>query len=280
MKLDDTLFVLVTCCREQSRFDVLEQVVTDLNKHEIFVNAKKNDFIVFDNASTIHRTDELLTTNFDHVLKASHNQGFWFAMHWLLQNYRSVLNKEYKYIYTIESDFIHYDTWKLLVAKQFLDENLDVGCVRAEEFEYVNRHLYNKDVPHTLSRKYAWSRMWNAITNSSINFKKYNDVIYTTNFVPKVPGLNRIEIMKNVLIELSEMKSFSEFDFQKCFYKYSQLCGIIDGGVFHCKLTNDQRIAISSSYTTKEEQEKFGYVGNRTECTIPNLTNVSVQSIK
>lgn len=238
--MKDTLFLLVTCTKDVTRFEILKQVVTNLCN--VIDKSTLNDMLVFDNASSYEGSVKLLTDNFDNVYQSKFNVGLWSAIHWCLKNYQTLMGRDYKYLYIVESDLIHSnDTLKKLeTCESFLDSNDDVGFIRTEEFFVAERHLYDKKSPKKDSRKYAWATQSNFIQNKRVEFLKTDcEVIYKCNFLAKLPALSRIQPMKEVFLELSSLKKFSEIDYQKLYYNRYKVSALLDGGVFHSKLGNE-----------------------------------------
>jgi hypothetical protein len=238
--MKDTLFLLVTCTKDVTRFEILKQVVDNL----VHVIDKKtlDDLLVFDNASSYEGSVKLLTDNFVNVYQSKANIGLWSAIHWCLKNYQSLMKRDYKYLYIIESDLIHSnDTLKKLEAcESFLESNSEVGFIRTEEFLVSQRHLYDKGSPKKDSRKYAWVTQNNFIQNKRVEFFQSDcDGMYKCNFLAKLPALSRIQTMKEVFLDLSNLKKFNETDYQKLYYQRYKISAVLDGGIFHSKLGNE-----------------------------------------
>lgn len=234
-----TLYLLVTCCVEQTRFEVLKQVVQNLKDEQATkgFNIEK-DLLVFDNGSTHPGTIELLTKNFAHVRRSETNEGFWSAINWAIQTAKV----GFDYIYVIESDHIHFALEKLKDIEEFLDTHPHIGGVRAQEFVVAERHLYDKSSPQPGSRPYAWVRQVNLFTGKKIEIVP-TDVpgFYDTDFLSQLHSVNRLEPLRQVFNQLEkqscEGKRFSELDYQLLYNKLYPRFGIIDGGLFHAKLT-------------------------------------------
>jgi hypothetical protein len=238
--MKDTLFLLVTCTKDITRFEILNQVVNNLCN--VFDKKTLHNMLVFDNASSYTGSVKLLTDNFNNVYQSKLNVGLWSAIHWCLKNYQTLMSRDYKYLYIIESDLIHFDDSlkKLEMCESFLDSNDDVGFVRTEEFFVAERHLYDKGSPKKNSRKYAWVTQNNFIQNKRVEFHKTNyEGIYKCNFLAKLPALSRIQAIKEVFLDLSSLKKFSETDYQKLYYDRYKISALLDGGVFHSKLGNE-----------------------------------------
>lgn len=255
-----TLYLLITCCVEQTRYDVLERVVANLKEQQRIHNFNiEDDLIVFDNGSTVPNTLELLTSNFKQVLQSNSNEGFWSAINWVLAH---GVDKKYEYIYVIESDHIHFALHKLSDIEKFLDTHPNIGGVRAQEFVVAEKHLYSKSNPHVDSRKYAWVNQRNHITGAPIKFEQTSvPDFYETDFLSQLHSVNRIQPFKVVFNALEKQsrlgQKFSEFDYQKQYAELYPKFGIIDGGLFHAKLTWCTGVVAGSFITTGVE----GYNG-------------------
>jgi hypothetical protein len=238
--MKNTLKILVTCTKESTRYEILKHVVSNLQSvaDEQFFK----DMIVFDNASSYPGSISLIE-NFFNVFQSNKNFGFWSAIFWCLNNYESILGRDYKYVYIIESDLIHTnDALKRLQdCETFLDLNNDVGHIRTEEFLVSEKHLYDKQRPRKDSRKYAWVTQENGVENKRVDFHIADPAarIYKCNFLAKLPALSRLSTVKSVFSELSKMKSFVEADYQRLYYQHYRTSAVLDGGVFHSKLSNE-----------------------------------------
>lgn len=235
-----TLFLFVTCCVEPTRFNVLKQVVQNLKDEQKTKNYNIEDhLVVFDNGSTISGTIELLTTNFKNVWHSSSNEGFWSAINWVLEQFDT---SRYDYIYVIESDHIHFALDKINDIENFLDQHPNIGGVRAQEFVVAEKHLYDKSNPRPDSRRYAWVNQRNHKSNKKIEFIPTNTPgYYNTDFLSQIHSVNRLVPFKQVFKKLENQsrngQKFSEFDYQKMYAELFPRFGIIDGGIFHAKLT-------------------------------------------
>lgn len=234
-----TLYLLVTCCVEQTRFDVLKQVVQNLKDEQSQKGFSiEDDLFVFDNGSTVPGTIELLTSNFKNVQRSQTNEGFWSAINWVLKD----VDPKYEYIYVIESDHIHFALEKVKDVEKFLDAHLDVGGVRAQEFVVAQRHLYDKSINRPDSRQYAWVNQFNHRTHRKVAFEATEmPDFFKTSFLSQLHSINRIKPFKEVFAKLEERsrkgERFSEFDYQVMYGELYPTFGIIDGGLFHAKLT-------------------------------------------
>jgi hypothetical protein len=244
----------------------LEQVVANLKMmpDQSFLD----HLILFDNASTITESDELVKSYFKHCLKCDTNEGFWSAIHWTLQHYEEVLGRTYKYLYVIESDMIHTaDAFQRLEqCERFMDNNDNVGLIRVEEFSVYNRHLYDKRKPSEQSRRYAWVVQDNYIQNKPVTFELADKEarIYTCNFLAKVPTFTRLDTMKTIFSRLAELPNFNEMVYQQYYYNLFQVNGLLDDGIFHSKLGNDNNVTLKGSYVG-EEGRKVGYRETRSD---------------
>jgi len=248
--MKDTLILLVTCTKEITRFKVLEQVVDNLIK--LVDTDTQENFLVFDNASTYPGSIELLTSSFKNVFQSKTNAGYWSAIFWCINNYEKMMNKDYKYLYIIESDIIHFDKAfeKLRLCEKFLDDYEDIGSIRTEEFLVSERSLYDKRKQTKNSKKYACVVQHNFIENKNVEFELVDKIneIYSCNFLSKLPSLTRMKTIKEVFLELSKLREFSELDYQKLYYEKYKKSAIIDRGIWHSKLGNENsHIVINGS---------------------------------
>lgn len=263
---NDVAFLFVTCCLEPSRAEILKQVVNNITINfqisPSYNLVRSNSFTAFDNASTEPDVLKLLTENFGNVYLASKNVGYWTAIDWWLNSLRS---NPPKYTYIIESDMIHYDFDRIWDARQFLDENDDIGSVRCHEYSIANAHLYNKDAPTKESRRNIWQSHINKITQAPIKSDESRGYvgIYPANFLTQLPALNRYKTMTQAFDKLRALASFSELDFQRfCFNEY-QMNAIIDGGIFHCNPGAWGSKTITGSWSSDADLAKIGYQNTR-----------------
>lgn len=258
--MEKTLCILVTCCVEQSRQDVLEKVVQSLKDEQARTGVNiEDDLLVFDNGSSLSSTHELLDSAFNkNLYKSPENLGYWSALNWIFEEYakRNLgdLNKrDYEYVYIIESDHFHYAIDKLDQAEAALNKYAHLGSVRLQEYSVNERHLYNKNMPVANARRYAWVSHVNAITNQSVKLSPLGSGtdVYESNFLTCLHSMNRLNTMLKVFKQLSQLKSFSERDFQRMYHDDYKTIGQLDGGVFHAKLgfTPDNPRALSGSWS-------------------------------
>lgn len=250
-------FLLVTCCREQSRTQILSQVIDNIEQQ---APTLLKTMTVFDNESTDPVVSEMLTSKFSNVKLATPNLGYWSAINWWLENLAS---DPPQFTYVIESDMIHFAFDKIWQCEKYLQKNPDVGSIRLHEYSVENRHLYNKDVPTKGSRT-TWQSHTNKATGKPISIDPtHTDGIHKTNFLTQLPALNRYESMCRVFKKLLEIKSFTELDFQRLYHEEHNVTGILDGGIFHCDSASFGTKAITGSWTSKDELKRLGYLDTR-----------------
>ena len=238
--MNKTLFILVTCTKDITRYACLEQVVQNLL--QVLPEDIKNNLLIFDNNSTFPGSVDLLTKNFINVFQSNKNIGYWSAINWCLDNHTRIFMKDYDFVYIIESDLIHSEnTYSALQeCETFLMLNPEIGMIRTEEFLVEKRHLYDKDQRHSETKKYAWVTQFNKIEGKKVEFTQANfSSIYVCNFLAKLPALSRFKAMKDVFKKLKLLKKFTEFEYQTEYYNLYQLNAIYNGGIFHSKLSNE-----------------------------------------
>lgn len=250
--------LLVSCCLEQTRYNVLEQVVDNLLTYKEFID-ENLDLYAIDNASTCEGVIPLLKSvaNKD-VYRVSRNVGYWTALKWWFDS----LSDDNKYVYIIESDMIHYALDKIIESVKFLDENNDVGSVRQHEYSIENQHLYNKDKPHKDSRG-LWQSHTNKVTQKPVEFKHIRDAFWKTTFLTHLPAVNRLSSLKTVFEKLTKENCFSEFDFQKLYWDLHKCTAIYDGGIFNCDLNPYNGKVVTSSWTSPTKLQQLGYEPTR-----------------
>lgn len=270
-----TLYLLVTCCVEETRFNILKQVISNIKEEQITKNFNIEDqLVVFDNGSTHPGTVELLKQNFKTVFQSSTNEGFWSAINWILK----IIDQKFDYIYVIESDHIHFALERVSDIEQFLDDHPDVGGVRAQEFVIAERHLYNKSKPVAGSRTYAWVNQIHHQTKKPIFITESDSPgFFITNFLSQLHSVNRVKQMKKVFQVLESMSTngkFSEFDYQVLYNADYPIFGVIDGGLFHAKLSWDNG-TVAGSYCGPAAKDNIGYQETRiSTITPPEKMNV------
>lgn len=272
--------MLVTCCMEKTRFDVLEKVVENLveQKDKSFFD----NLIVWDNNSQYPGTLELLKKNFPRILQSKDNVGLWSGVHWMLHNYKEIIPKDLEFAYTIESDCLHYDLEQLPYCEQVLLDHKDLGSVRCQEFSVKDRALYDKNSQSKESKRYAWVTQINSVTGEPVSFEKisgYNNRMYKSNFLAQIPNLNRIDATKEILDELLIKGEFCEQDFRDKYHeRYSHLC-LLDGGMWESKLGAFYEKTITASFSPVDTVKKAGYRTTR-QATMEPLDSFVVEVVK
>lgn len=254
--------LLVSCCLEQSRYDILKHVVDNLEHQD---PACLGWIEVFDNASIAPGTNDLLK-RFKHVYRADRNVGYWSAIDWWLSSMRA---DPPKYTYIIESDMIHYELRALGDCVRLLDQHPDLGAVRLHEYSIANWRLYNKDAPVPGSRSNLWQSHINKVTGEAITHEQIEGRFWKTNFLTQLPALNRYHNMLWCFDQLRMMKAFTELDFQRLYHDRSQKTAIIDGGIFNCDLNPHGTKSITGSWTDPRRLAELGYRGTRTAQIFP-----------
>lgn len=254
--MTDCNILLVTCCLEQSRYDILKQVVDNLEQQDPTCLERIE---IFDNASTVPETDELLK-RFKHVYRVDRNVGYWTAIDWWLDGMK---DSPPDYTYIIESDMIHYNFKALPICVEFLDKHPELGSMRLHEYSVENRHLYNKDVPVQGSRSNLWQSHTNKVTGYPVEHTHIEGPFYATNFLTQLPALNRYDTLKWCFQQLRVHERFTELDFQRFYHVKHPQISIIDGGIFNCDLNPYGTKVVTGSWTDPKELAKLGYVATR-----------------
>jgi len=256
-------FLLVSCCLEPSRTRILERVVDNLCTH---VPSIVPALTVFDNASTDAGVVSLLKNRFPNFFQADRNVGYWTAINWWVEQ---LSNAPPKYTYIIESDMIHHNFERLWTCAEYLDANPDVGSVRLHEYSVAQRHLYNKDVPRSDSRRNLWQSHVNKVTGKPVKLDHSSGDIWSTTFLTQLPALNRYPAMREVFSELRNLDQFSELDFQSRYWQRYQRTGILDGGIFKCDLNPPGAKEITGSWTSEHDLRRLGYQTTRRAAILP-----------
>lgn len=256
-------FLLVTCCLEPSRSEILAQVIKNLQEQAPEIQPV---LTVFDNASTEVGTIDVLRDCFPNVYQSDHNVGYWSAIDWWLE---SLADDPPAYTYIIESDMIHYGFKRLWECADYLDANPDVGSIRLHEYSVAERHLYNKDNPRRDSRKGLWQSHTNRETGKPVKIDHSQGDIWSTTFLTQLPALNRYQAMREVFTELRSLPRFTEFDFQRRYWQRYHRTGILDGGIFHCNLNPYGAKAVTGSWTSEADLKKLGYQTTRMAAIAP-----------
>lgn len=271
--LKKTVCLLVTCCVEQTRFEVLKVVLQTLRNE---MDNKGIDIIpdlwVFDNGST-PETIELLQqyVSPDRIFRADKNYGFWSAINFFLQFIKiHEWEKKPEYLHVIESDHTYFALERLLDSEAALDKYSHIGSMRCQEFEVSNAHLYDKDNQSADSRRYAWVRQidWDG---TKIKFKLTDPKLrlYESNLVPLLHSVNRIDGMQHAFEKLVHQVNLTEIDFQRYYREKYYVSGLIDGGLFHAKLTWGDAAKLTGSWTSPENCLAVGYRNTRQDSIIP-----------
>ena len=274
---DDVEILLVTCCLEQSRWDVLQPVVNAMQEHLIpYVN--QDNVTVFDNASTVLDTIPFLKNVFSHIYYVDKNIGYWSAIYWWLKTLEKS-PRQPKYVYIIESDLVHFEAahQRLLSCLEFLDKHENYGSIRLYEWTFAERHLYDKDHPVEGSKRNAWRSHINSVTKKRVEiFETPSPLIYGTTFLTQLVAINRYTHILSAFEQLATRKQFSEPDFQRLYYESCMssmnkqpLTGIVEGGLFHCNLATYGTRTVTSSYTTANNLSQLGYFATRISNIIP-----------
>jgi hypothetical protein len=256
-------YLLVTCCLEPSRADVLRLVIDNIKTE---APELLEELTVFDNHSTEPGIIELLSSTFKHVYVSDKNVGYWSAIDWWLSTDKllNTTTLEPKFTYIIESDMIHYAFNKIQLAGQYLLNNSDVGAVRLHEYSVKDKHLYNKDAPTQGSKTNIWQSHINKVTGKPVVISPESENgIHRANFLTQLPALNRYASLKRAFVELAKLPSFSELDFQRLYHQEFAMNAIIDGGIFHCNPGSYGVKTITSSWTDPTILAKLGYQGTR-----------------
>lgn len=253
-----TAFLLVTCCLERSRSEILAKVIANLQEQAPELSST---LTVFDNASSEVGTIDVLCDCFNNVYRSDRNVGYWSAVDWWLEH---LSDDPPTFTYIIESDLIHYNFDRLKLCEEFLKTHDDVGSVRLHEYSVSKRHLYDKDRPRNDSIRGLWQSHTNKVTGKPISFEQSTDDIWSTTFLTQLPALNRYQTMKEVFDSLRHMQQFTEIDFQRLYWQRYAKTAILDGGIFHANLSAyDLRDVITGSWTNEVELRRLGYQTTR-----------------
>jgi hypothetical protein len=249
---------MVTCCLEPTRVEILKSVIKNIQEQ---APELVTDLTVFDNASNQPDVHELLYGAFKNVYVADSNVGYWTAIDWWL---RSLESDPPKYTYIIESDMMHYDFNKIWTAASYLDTHPEIGAVRLHEYDYDNRHLYDKDRPLPESRRNIWQSHTNKVNGKRVSFEESEQPgILKTTFLTQLPALNRYSAMVESFRRLRGMPKFSELDFQRAYYVQYPINAILDGGIFNADAASWGTKTVTGSWSTPEELAKIGYKSTR-----------------
>jgi hypothetical protein len=257
--------LLVTCCLERSRSELLAQVITNLQQQAPELH---ETLTVFDNASTEPDVIDVLRDCYTHVYQCDRNVGYWTAIDWWLQQLK---DDPPAYTYIIESDMMHYRFSGLYDAVEFLDLNPGIGSVRLHEYSIENWRYYNKDAPIPGSRSNLWQSHTNKVTGESVGHSLVDAQrgIWKTNFLTQLPALNRYQDMAWCFDQLAAQERFTELDFQRLYHSRHPVIAILDGGVFNCDLNPYGTTGVTGSWTSAEELKRLGYQSTRFASIVP-----------
>ena len=255
-----TAHLLVTCCVEETRFEVLKSVVETLKSEQ---ETKDIDITpnlwVFDNGSTFPGSKDFIKSNFSKVIQAEKNYGFWSAINWFIKYLDENFADQYDFLHIIESDHTYFALEKLLTCEAALQKYPSIGSIRLQEFSVANAHLYDKDRQSKDSVSHAWVRQrdWDG---TQITFKLLDEEmrLYESRLVPLLHSINRLNAMRHAFSFLGVNERFAEQDFQAAYRTMYPTSGLIDGGIFHTKLTW-KTDTITGSFTPREDLTNVGY---------------------
>lgn len=252
----NTACLLVTCCLEQSRAEILVEVLKNLNEQAPELH---ETLTVFDNASTVPGVTDALREYYTNVYRSNKNVGYWTSIDWWLDH---IADDPPAYTYIIESDMIHYNWPDVYRATGFLDGHPELGAVRVYEYSINKMHLYNKDKPVPGSMTHAWQSHRNVVTGDSIKHELVEAPFWKTNFLTILPAINRYAAMKQCFDQLRDLKSFSEPDFRRLYHDLYPNIAIHDGGIFHCHMSDSNATAkgtVTASWSSPENLQRLGY---------------------
>lgn len=262
--MDDILFVLVTCTREDSRQIALNLCVESIVKN--FSNEIiRNNFIVFDNNSSIAETHKLIDRHFKNVIKSKTNVGLWSGVAYVLENYQEIIGKKFNFVFPIESDNFLYDIERLNSCTEFLSKNQNVSMMRLKELDVNNLARFDKSRSLNLRSEIT---LKNLVTGEMSFFNKTEyDGIYETNLHPVLPALHRLNTLKDVLDLLRSRSNFDERDF---WITYQALCkdqnsSLLNMGLYY-EVVYDHDIL--TSVNNEHLANKVGYHNSRQSNTI------------
>lgn len=261
--LQEPALLMVTCCLEETRYNVLREVVNNI----IYCCPSdwRSRITVFDNASTYPQTLSLLS-GFDNVFVANRNVGYWSAIDWWLQRLE---HETPGYTYVIESDMVHYRAAALDDCVTFLDEHPELGSMRLLEYSVADKALYDKDTPIEGSRRNHWQSHVNRVTGKPVVHEHVVGPYWRSNFLTQLPALNRYDAMKRCFNELRKRPTFTEPDFQQLYHTIHPQISLLDGGMFNCNMTHGNVKIVSASWTDPERLVQLGYSGTRTGTIVP-----------
>ena len=273
----DTLVLLVTCSRDETRRDLAIEVVKNLAS--LIPQAGLGDsFVIFDNASTYQ--DHFAYAPSGAVLvKSSENVGYWSAIKWVLGHRKELMGRDFKYIYLVESDLVHSDLRPLGCCERFLETTPTASSVRTQEFSVRWRCFFDKRLkflPFHVTRSEV--HLKNAITYEKAWFKPSEEHpgIFLSNMHAKLPALNRLDAMDRVFGGLSEKGNILERDFFDEMMKLYPHIGVYDGGLFHSLISRNDKKALCGSYSSEKTLAQTGYHQTRKASFQPIPADLSI----
>jgi hypothetical protein len=270
-----SLILLVTCSRDLTRRDFAVEVMKNL-ANKIPESGLENSFIVFDNASK-YKDHIQYAPKGAVIVESDENSGYWSALKWVLDNRKRLFQKDFLYLYIIESDMVHHDLVAIKECEDFLSKHPEASSVRTQEFSVSNRWRFDKRLKflpfHVAS---AEIHLKNVINLQKAWFKKSAGKIYVSNLHPKLPGLTRLSSLDVVFDNLTRRSDFLEANYFEEMMKLHPYIGIYDGGLFKFLFTREDEGVVSGSYSTQEELKKIGYQQTRTSKILPLLSDLKI----
>lgn len=270
MTVASTLVLLVTCSRDATRermaIDVMKNLAVEIPKAGL-----DTSFIVFDNASTFRGHLDYLPEG-ARFIDCPNNIGYWSAIQHVLNIHPALFQRDFDFIYLIESDLVHHDLAALGECEEFLRATPEAACVRTQEFNVQQAWRYDKKLkflPFHVARSEI--HLIDLVTGSKAWFRKAKEFqhIYLSNLHAKLPALNRMDSMKKVFVQLSGQENFSEQDFFVEMRKLHPLIGLYNGGLFHSIFSRENKEDISGSYIDDKKMAEIGYFATRKSRIVP-----------
>jgi hypothetical protein len=118
----------------------------------------------------------------------------------------------------------------------------------------------------------------NAVTGEKSVFKRVQSFpgIYLSNLHPKLPALQRVDLLSAVFQRLAEKKNFTEKDYFEEAMRIRPQIGVLDGGLYHALSSwSDRKDVISGSYGSANKLQEIGYLQTRI-CTIESVDSAKV----
>lgn len=277
-----TLILLVTCSRDESRRDLAIAVTKNLVAMTARAGLDRS-LVVFDNASTFPDHLQMLPAG-TIVCRADVNIGYWSAIKWVLDNRRTLFDRDFANLYLVESDLYHDDLNALAKCEAFLANEPRASGVRTQEFSVRWRWRFNKSLrrlPMHVSRSQV--SLVNAVTGEKAWFRPVDGAggIYLSNLHPKLPALNRMSTVEKVFSSLAAMPDFTELDFFRLMMSHQPLIGVFDGGLFHSLVSfEDQHTVVMSSYADSAKMNRLGYLPTRASRISPVQADITIDRIQ